>query len=657
MARQIEILKFLVAALLLLVFPCEGQTPQYLPVTHPVSSGALAAAVTACGSAPCTIWINNAIALPSNQSIPANVTLEITAGGQLQPAVATTLTINGTIIAGANAQIFGGAGSVAGLVQARPEWFGTGSTSAAFLAAYNALSSNGSDLLFQVGTYTSPFNQVSGTIGTKNSVRMIGSGMGDYNTAGTQVVGGTIIQGQMQINASYVGFRDLCIDDGSAVIAASFGSAIGNGLDMADSGSAPYKGVIVQNVCVLNATATTLVHDMLFEHMDHLYATNLNTLFATHGVILKGTHSTIVGVHARGHNSDGIILKADAAIPFQDNSVSDVHVESFNANDTGPGCGGVCINAGTGSLLGLNISNVTLRALGGPGIALNANTGVNVSDVEIANVNADAMTGSPATCIWGQNLGGVVQRIHLVNMQCNNTAQGIRLDSNNQAYQIENISVDTATGDGIYVNGGAYIQISNYQCFACVGFAVNWVSGFGGMNGVLQYTGGGVLTSTFWQAAAGTTVNGVTFAGLTTGTDILPNGTQGTSISGAIAFPGTIGVTGLATMTGGFKAGSSGSTIPDTRALIQSIVFCTGGTVACTQTSLQSAHSVTGFVGLTAGTVTVTGIPAYTSASTYWCTVTDDSAIAATRWVPVSGTSFTITGTGGDTVIYNCNGF
>lgn len=120
---------------------------------------------------------------------------------------------------------------------------------------------------------------------------------------------------------------------------------------------------------------------------------------------------------------------------------------------------------------------------------------------------------------------------------------------------------------------------------------------------------------------------------------------------------GNASAAGTYRANGGLKAGASGSLIPDTRALVQSVVFCTGGGAACSQSTLQSAHMVVGFTALSGGTITVTGIPAYTSSSTYWCNVTDASAAAAAKFLPVSGTSFTITGTGADTVVYTCTGF
>lgn len=524
-------------------------------INYQVNASSYASLTSANAACPlgggCTLVVSNLVPLGGNLTLPSTTVLQVNSPGMIT-TTGGTLTVNGTIVAGPY-QIFTGSGTVAGLVQSRPEWFG-GTTAAPFLAAYNAIASTGGDLLLQQASYVSPFNQSSGTIGTKSNMRFVGSGMGDFNALGTQVVGGTIIQGQMQINASNVQFKDMCIDDGSAVIAALFSGAIGNGLTMANSGSAPYKGIVLQNVCSLNSSNTASVHAILLENVDHLYASNLNTLFGTHGVILKGTHSNIVGIHARGHFSDGLIIKVDTSIPNADNSISDVHVESFNTLDTGLGGGGIVVNGGSGgTLAGLTITGATMRALAGPCISVGANAGTSVADMAISNVMCDTPGGSPAVGVWFQNLTGTIQRAHLSNISVNNSTTAVRLDSNAQDTQLVNIDATNAV-DAINNNGGAFTQVSNARCSNCSGFTLNWVNGFGSQEGIEGYTGGGAFVATPWQIAASVTVNNVTFGSLTQGRGAIATGFQGGAFSGTgYTNTQTLTITTLA------AAGSGGS--------------------------------------------------------------------------------------------------
>lgn len=114
---------------------------------------------------------------------------------------------------------------------------------------------------------------------------------------------------------------------------------------------------------------------------------------------------------------------------------------------------------------------------------------------------------------------------------------------------------------------------------------------------------------------------------------------------------------GLFRANGGLKAGASGSTIADTRAIVNAVTFCTGGTASCTAANLQTPHQVVGSSTLSGGSITISSIPAYTSTSTFWCNANDTTSAAAVKFAAVSTTSFTLTGTGTDVVVYSCTGY
>jgi hypothetical protein len=96
------------------------------------------------------------------------------------------------------------------------------------------------------------------------------------------------------------------------------------------------------------------------------------------------------------------------------------------------------------------------------------------------------------------------------------------------------------------------------------------------------------------------------------------------------------------------------------------LIYC-GTLVACGNTLEYAGHYVIGTAALTSGTpstATITGVtPAFTSASTYSCQVTDKTTLTNIVGVLaagyVSGSSFVITGpsTITDVVNYNCSGW
>jgi hypothetical protein len=135
-------------------------------------------------------------------------------------------------------------------------------------------------------------------------------------------------------------------------------------------------------------------------------------------------------------------------------------------------------------------------------------------------------------------------------------------------------------------------------------------------------------------------------------------GTGGIEVQSGGASPAavaTIDATGLGTFNGGVKAGPSGSTISDTRELLQNVHLC-GTTTTCANTANGSYRMIFGNVALSTGTAVVSSITAFTSNTSYVCTGTDKTAIAAVQIVNTSTTSFTINGTGSDSIDYTCVG-
>jgi len=80
-------------------------------------------AITGIGANNATLIIDSPITVDSSSTIPANISLRIDRPGFLTIATGETLTINGAFAAGLY-QVFVGGGTVAGLKEAYPEWFG-----------------------------------------------------------------------------------------------------------------------------------------------------------------------------------------------------------------------------------------------------------------------------------------------------------------------------------------------------------------------------------------------------------------------------------------------------------------------------------------------------------------------------------------------------
>lgn len=140
--------------------------------TDAVSSGAelnasdyasLAAAVAAIGSTVATLVISSPQSVTDNLSIPSTLSIRALNTGIITVASGKTLTINSNISAG-DYQIFAGSGTVTGLKETRPVWFG---------AVGNDSTDNGTALNNAIAAVSSGrVKVVSGTYRTKSTINM-----------------------------------------------------------------------------------------------------------------------------------------------------------------------------------------------------------------------------------------------------------------------------------------------------------------------------------------------------------------------------------------------------------------------------------------------------------------------------------------------------
>lgn len=107
-----------------------GITPQsFGAAANGVANDAAAfnAWISAIGSTPVTLNVSSSILLSSSVTLPSNVTLNMVSPGKFLPAAATTLAINGLVVAPPT-QIFGGSGTISFATgiqkQFFPEWWG-----------------------------------------------------------------------------------------------------------------------------------------------------------------------------------------------------------------------------------------------------------------------------------------------------------------------------------------------------------------------------------------------------------------------------------------------------------------------------------------------------------------------------------------------------
>lgn len=178
-------------------------------------------------------------------------------------------------------------------------------------------------------------------------------------------------------------------------------------------------------------------------------------------------------------------------------------------------------------------------------------------------------------------------------------------------------SITSSSGNGAWSHTGAMNVSGQLSANPVQGAGYNWLNIAGAASGISPSitTGGGnsnVSLNINTQGAGGVAIN------------------ANTNVTGSLTATGNISATGTGTMP---VYGNTGTAFP-------------------------AQHMTVGYQALTAGTATVTfsGAGAFTSVTSYVCTATDSSGSAAVMARAVSGTSLTLSGTGTDTIAYQCVG-
>lgn len=368
--------------------------------------------------------------------------------------------------------------------------------------AIDSLPTAGGVVYLGLGRWSSGYDDYTNFI-AKPNITIQGSGMANYNSSFTAMTGGTIVQGPLLAisGADYLVVRDLGIDAGQAYINANNSGVPTDGLAIFNVGhvvGAPQvESPLIENVSCLGYSTSSQVHCMLVENVNHAYVHNVMTAMNTHGLAFKGTNSVIDGVFARGHSSDGLIIKNDIYAPSANDQVSNIKVQSlFSPADTR----GIRLQAIGGSLNNLSIVHVhednVFTGIFVQGTSTSAtSSSLNFSDI---NINYDA--GRAPTTNGCFKFTGHVRQIGISSLNCLNMGYGIEPVAPAAAFTdftITNSNFTNIATNGIETYGAWTILDTIFENVAQNGifnpFGVTTVSGntFTNVGGSDMLSGGG----------------------------------------------------------------------------------------------------------------------------------------------------------------------
>ena len=433
--------------------------------------------------------------LSSIPYVPRDMRFRFEPGGVLELG-AGTLDFSGgsieTAVVGAPMQIFAGAGKVAGLNEARPEWFvpaTDGAVPATALAAAYAATVTWGTIRLSARSYVSPFTAIPRTdwpappssvlqVPYDSPRSFIGSGrpVPDSDSAPTRLIGGSILLGPVMGNVPMIA-EHLGVDNGPNAAAQYFGGWRGYGLVLASTGKLQGTGTRFEDLSVLTTNAvnqhSVMIEAQSFATVQGLWIWSLGGL---HGLVIKSSHTTVDDFHCKGGGSDCLVIKSDfdtaSAGYASDDTFNGVYISYLKTpGDTG----GIAVDSSWDNVHDVTLSDVHLDGLN-LGIYIFGSLVHTARNLHLDHWTATRMSGRcfdtlhtdhidvsdfacslvPAVVPAAFIVDGTAMRLSNIRLQCTGTAEACH-DAHTSGVDIVSRGVQLQAIEGIHL-GGALVR-------------------------------------------------------------------------------------------------------------------------------------------------------------------------------------------------------
>ena len=291
----------------------------------------------------------------------------------------------------------------------------------------DSLPPSGGTVALGAGVWASGYN--SGECISKPNITIRGSGRPAFNFAFTAMVGGTIVLGRLPActGADYFTVRDLGVDAGPVYITGSNGGVPTDALAIYNSGEvigAPQvESPAVDNVACLGFSTTAAVHCMLMENVNHALIHNVVTAMNQHGLVIKGTNSTVDGVVASGHGIASVLVKSEDYAPASQNHLSNITIQPLLV---GGDTRGISIVGVTAPVSDITVSHARILSPLAWGINVRgSNYAAGAANLNFLDISIDYPGGSP-TDEFCMQFVNYVSNVQINALNCFDMWAGVR---------------------------------------------------------------------------------------------------------------------------------------------------------------------------------------------------------------------------------------
>jgi hypothetical protein len=285
----------------------------------------------------------------------------------------------------------------------------------------------GGTVILGVGVWPSGYN--SDEFISKPKITIQGKGRPDFNSDFTAMAGGTVVLGRLPAStgANYFTVRDLGVDAGPAYINANNHGVPTDALAIYNAGQvigAPQvESPLIDNVACLGYNTTAPFHCMLVENVNHAFIHNVVVVMNQHGLVVKGTNSTVDGVFASGHGITSVLVKSEDYAPASQNDLSNVTIQPlFAAGDTN----GISIVGTSAPVFNISVSNARIVSPLAWGINVRGTiSSAWAANLSFSDISIDYPGGSP-TDDFCMQFANYVSNVQINTLNCFDMWQGIR---------------------------------------------------------------------------------------------------------------------------------------------------------------------------------------------------------------------------------------